>query len=412
MRVCLFRHLRSSAFQPGTRLTNGEAGNPKANTGAHLRKTRQTASYVTVPADQRNNGPMPTTVTAYATDSPTGAFYKTTIERRDPGPRDVVLDIAYAGICHSDIHTARGEWGPVTYPLVPGHEIAGVVTQVGEEVTKFAPGDHVGIGCFVDSCGTCEQCTNGSEQFCTGELAPGIRGASWTYDGLDRTGAPTAGGYSTAIVCNEDYLCRIPESLPLDVAAPLLCAGVTMYSPLRRWNAGPGKKVAIVGMGGLGHMGVQIAAAMGAEVHVISQTRSKEEDGRRFGATAYHATSEDGTLESLAGTFDLMISTISANTDLNAFIRCLKPFGTLVDVGLPEHPVELRLGGLIGGNKVLAGSQIGGIAETQEMLEFCAEHSIGAQIEIIDGERITQAYNDVVASKVRYRYVIDIDTLR
>ena len=354
---------------------------------------------------------MPTTVNAYAVDSPTGAFFRTQIERRDPGPRDIALDIAFAGICHSDIHTARGEWGPVTYPLVPGHEIAGVVTQVGDEVTRFKVGDHVGIGCFVDSCGSCEQCKDGTEQFCTGEV-DGKRGVTWTYDSVDRFGAPTSGGYSAAIVVGEDYLCRIPEPLPLDAAAPLLCAGVTMYSPLKRWGAGPGKKVAIVGMGGLGHMGVQIAAAMGAEVHVISQTRSKEEDGRRFGAAAYHATSEPGSLKELRGTFDLVVSTVAGDVDLGGLLGTLKPFGVLVDVGLPEHPVTLRLGSLVGGNKVLAGSQIGGIAETQEMLDFCAEHGITAQIEVIGGEDITEAYDRVVASQVRYRYVIDVDTFR
>ena len=355
---------------------------------------------------------MPTTVNAYAVDSPTGAFFPTQIQRRDPGPRDVVLDISFAGICHSDIHTARGEWGPVTYPLVPGHEIAGIVTHMGEDVTKFTVGQHVGIGCFVDSCGDCEQCTSGAEQFCTGSVESGKQGTTWTYDSVDRFGQPTAGGYSTSIVVDQNYLCRIPESLPLDAAAPLLCAGITLYSPLKRWGAGPGKKVAIVGMGGLGHMGVQIAAALGAEVHVISQTRSKEEDGRRFGAVGYHATSEDGTLKRLRGTFDLVISTVSADLDLPGLLGTLKPNGVLVDVGLPEHPVNLPMGALVHGNKVLAGSQIGGIAETQEMLDFCAEHGITAQIEIINGEDLTRAYDDVVASRVRYRYVIDVDSFR
>ncbi|MCA0251701.1 MAG: NAD(P)-dependent alcohol dehydrogenase [Actinobacteria bacterium] len=342
---------------------------------------------------------------AYAIDSPTGRFARTTIERREPGPTEVLFDVVYAGICHSDIHTARGEWGPVTYPLVPGHELAGIVRQVGSEVTKFAVGDHVGVGCFVDSCGECEQCRSGREQFCD---VPG--GTVWTYNSTGRDGLPTAGGYSTCITVEQDYVLRIPDSIDLAQAAPLLCAGITTYSPLRRWGAGPGKRVAVVGMGGLGHMGVQIAAAMGAEVAVISQTRSKEADGRRFGATEYYATSEPGTLRSLSRSFDLVISTVSSGVDITALLGCVKVGGALVDVGLPEHPVQLRLNALVGANRVLAGSQIGGVAETQEMLDFCAEHGLAAQVEIIGGEDINDAYDKVVASQVRYRYVIDTST--
>ncbi len=342
---------------------------------------------------------------AYAIDGPTGRFARTTIERREPGPTEVLFDITHAGICHSDIHTARGEWGPATYPLVPGHEIAGVVRGVGAEVTRFAVGDRVGVGCFVDSCGACEQCRAGDEQFCDG---PG--GTIWTYNATGRDELPTAGGYSTCITVEQDYLCRIPEGIPLANAAPLLCAGITLYSPLKRWGAGPGKRVAIVGMGGLGHMGVQIAAAMGAEVAVISQTRSKEADGRRFGASEHHALSEPGTLRGLRKSFDLVISTVSGALDLNALVNTLKTGGALVDVGLPEHPVELRLGGLVGQRRILAGSQIGGIAETQEMLEFCAEHGLAAQVEVIGGEDINAAYDRVVASDVRYRFVIDTAT--
>ena len=348
---------------------------------------------------------MPT-ARAYAIDSPTGRFHPTTITRRDPGPTEIVFDIAFAGICHSDIHTARSEWGPAKYPLVPGHEIAGVVTQLGENVTKFAVGDRVGVGCFVDSCGQCTWCEAGYEQFCDG---PGR--AIFTYNSIGRDGVPTAGGYSTCITVEQDYVCRIPDALPLDAAAPLLCAGITTYSPLKRWGAGPGKRVAIVGMGGLGHMGVQIAAAMGAEVAVISQTRSKEEDGRRFGASEYYAVSEPDTLKNLRGSFDLMVSTIAAGTDLTPYINCLKPFAAFVDVGLPEHPVTLDVGALCHGNKILAGSQIGGIAETQEMLDFCAEHGLAAQVEVISGDKIDEAYDKVVASQVRYRYVIDTSTL-
>ncbi|MDO5494779.1 MAG: NAD(P)-dependent alcohol dehydrogenase [bacterium] len=351
---------------------------------------------------------MTTTAIAYATSSPTTPFERIEIERRELGPKDVLIDIQFAGICHSDIHTARGEWGEVNYPLVPGHEIAGVVREVGSAVGKYAPGDHAGVGCFVDSCGECEQCRDHHEQFCTGNET--LRGTVWTYDGTGRDGQPTHGGYSTSIVVNEDYVCRIPDEIPLDQAAPLLCAGITMYSPLRRWGAGPGTKVAIIGMGGLGHMGVQIAAAMGAEVHVISQTRSKEEDARRFGATALHATSEPGALKKLRGTFDLMISTISDTTDLGSYLRALKPRGVLANVGLPEHGFEMHLGPLVNGSRVLAGSQIGGIKETQEMLDFCATHGLAAQVEVIGGEDITAAYDRVVGSEVRYRYVIDTST--
>ena len=342
---------------------------------------------------------------AYAIDSPTGHFHPTIIERREPGPTEVVFDIKFAGICHSDIHTARSEWGPTIYPIVPGHELAGVVTQVGSSVTKYAVGDRVGVGCFVDSCGKCELCQRGQEQFCTG-TEPTV----WTYNCIGRDGLPTAGGYSTCITVEQDYVCRIPDAIPLEKAAPLLCAGITTYSPLKHWGAGPGKRVAILGMGGLGHMGVQIAAAMGAEVAVISQTRSKEADGRRFGASEYYALSEPDTLKKLRGSFDLMLTTVAAAKDLTPFVNCLKVGAALVDVGLPEHPVTLAVRALCAGNKILAGSQIGGIAETQEMLDFCAAHGLAAQVEVIAGDQIDEAYEKVVSSQVRYRYVIDTST--
>ena len=344
-------------------------------------------------------------VLAYAIDSTTGRFAKTTITRREPGPTEIYFDIVYAGICHSDIHTARGEWGQALYPLVPGHELAGIVRQVGSAVTKFAVGDRVGVGCFVDSCRHCEQCASGSEQFCDGE-----GGTIWTYNAVGHDGLPTAGGYSQGITVEQDYVCRIPDAIDLTVAAPLLCAGITMYSPLAKWGAGPGKRVAIVGMGGLGHVGVQLAKAMGAEVAVISQTRSKEADGRRFGASEYYATSEPDTLKKLRRSFDLMISTVSGDSNLDALVECLRVGGVLVDVGLPEHASTLHLNRLTGGNRALAGSQIGGIAETQEMLDFCAEHGVAPQVEVISGEEINDAYDRVVGSQVRYRYVIDTAT--
>ena len=344
-------------------------------------------------------------VLAYATDDHNAEFHRTTITRREPGPTEIYFEIKYAGICHSDIHTARAEWGPAIYPLVPGHEIVGIVTKIGDQVTKFAVGDKVGIGCFVDSCRECEQCRAGHEQFCTTKPY-----TIWTYNSIGRDGLPTAGGYSQAITVEQDYVIGIPDEIPFDKAAPLLCAGITLYSPLKRWGAGPGKKVAIIGMGGLGHVGVQIAAKMGAEVVVISQTMSKKDDGLRFGASDYYATSEPERLRELRGSLDLMVSTVAAVADLDAMLKLLKPGGVLVDVGLPEHASTLRLSSLTNGNKVLAGSQIGGIAETQEVLDFCAANGVVPQVEIISGEDITAAYDKVVHSQVRYRYVIDTST--
>lgn len=345
-------------------------------------------------------------VLAYATDDQNCQFYRTTITRREPGPTEVYFEVKYAGICHSDIHTARSEWGKAIYPLVPGHELAGIVTQVGDQVTKFAVGDKVGVGCFVDSCRSCEQCQADHEQFCTNRAAPTV----WTYNSIGRDGLPTAGGYSQGITVEQDFVLRIPDEIPFANVAPLLCAGITLYSPLKRWGAGPGKRVAIVGMGGLGHVGVQIAAKMGAEVVVISQTMSKRDDGLRFGASDYYALDDRDRLRELRASFDLMVSTVAAVTDLDALLRMLKPYGALVDVGLPEHPSTLWLRSITSGNKILAGSNIGGIAETQEMLDFCAEHGVVPQVEIIAGEDITAAYDKVVNSQVRYRYVIDTAT--
>ncbi len=343
-------------------------------------------------------------ITAYVIDSPSEGFHRTTVKRRDPGPTEVAFDIAYAGICHSDIHTAREEWGKANFPLVPGHEIAGTVTSIGSDVTEFAVGDRIGVGCFVDSCRECEQCKAGNQQFCTGS------GMIGTYNAIGRDGEPTIGGYSTAFVVEQDYGLHIPDEIPLENAAPLMCAGITTYSPLKRWGAGPGKRVGVVGMGGLGHMAVQISAAMGAETIVLSRTLSKQDDGKKMGADAYYATEDENTFEELSGSFDIIICTISDGLDLNQLLGLLAAEGVLVNVGLPSTPNELHVGGLIGGNKVLAGSNIGGIPETQEMLDFCAEHDLGSWVEIIGGEDIDQAYDDVVASKARYRYVIDTST--
>ncbi|MBB6695843.1 NAD(P)-dependent alcohol dehydrogenase [Cohnella xylanilytica] len=344
------------------------------------------------------------TVQARATFGPEGPFKLTSIERRDLQPHDVLIEIKYAGICHSDIHTARGEWGPVQYPLVPGHEIAGIVAEVGSEVTKYAVGDRVGVGCMVDSCRECENCRKGEEQYC-------LKGNTGTYAAIDRYGQYTQGGYSTRIVVTEDFVVRIPDGIELDVAAPLLCAGITTYSPLRHWGAAPGKKVAVVGFGGLGHMAVKLAHAMGAEVTVLSQTLSKKEDGLRLGADRYYATSDPETFKKLAGSFDLIVNTVSAKIDINAYLSLLGLGGTLVNVGAPAEPLEVNVFSLIGHRRSFAGSMIGGIRETQEMLDFCAEHRIAPEIEVISANRIDEAWERVLASDVRYRFVIDIGTM-
>ncbi|WP_006245657.1 NAD(P)-dependent alcohol dehydrogenase [Mycolicibacterium tusciae] len=346
------------------------------------------------------------TVSAYAATSAAEPLIETTITRRDVGPHDVAFDIHFAGICHSDIHTVKAEWGDVRYPLVPGHEIAGIVTEIGAEVSKFKVGDRVGVGCFVDSCRECAQCRAGEEQYCTN---PGMVG---TYGSVGRDGEPTQGGYSGAIVVDENYVLTIPDNLPLDAAAPLLCAGITLYSPLRHWNAGPGTSVAVVGLGGLGHMGVKLAHAMGAKVTVLSQSLKKMEDGLRLGADEYYATSDPATFETLADSFDLILNTVSANLDLNAYLELLKTDGTLVELGMPERPMSVAAPALVRARRRLAGSMIGGIAETQEMLEFCAAHDVRPEIEIITPDYINEAYQRVLASDVRYRFVIDTTTLR
>jgi len=345
-----------------------------------------------------------TTVAAYAAPAAKAPLERTTIERRPVGEHDVLIEIKFAGICHSDIHQAREGWGEAIFPMVPGHEIAGIVTEVGTGVTKFAAGDRVGVGCMVDSCRECENCKAGLEQYCT-------QGNVGTYNAVGKDGEPTYGGYSTHIVVDEAFTVRIPEGLALDEAAPLLCAGITTYSPLKHWNAGPGKKVAVLGMGGLGHMGVKIAHALGAEVTVLSQSLRKKDDGLTLGADHYYATSDPKTFQELRGSFDLILSTVSAPLDLDVFLSLLKTDGAFVNVGAPEEPVSLNLFSVIGGRKTLAGSGIGGIQETQEMLDFCAEHGFGAEIELISASEINEAYERVLNSDVRYRFVIDAATI-
>jgi alcohol dehydrogenase (NADP+) len=344
------------------------------------------------------------TAKARAVDGPDKPFREAEIKRRDLDFHDVLIEIKYAGICHSDIHTAHGEWGAVNYPLVPGHEIAGVVTAVGPNVTKYKIGDRVGVGCMVDSCGECENCRKGEEQYCLKGMIP-------TYAGVDKYGEPTQGGYSTHIVVTEDFVVRIPDRIELDVAAPLLCAGITTYSPLNRWKAGPGKKVAIIGMGGLGHMAVKMAHAMGAAVTVLSQSLNKKEDALQFGADDYYATSNPETFTKLAGRFDLIINTVSAKIDINAYLSLLTLDGTLVNVGAPAEPLAVNVFSLIGHRRSFAGSMIGGIRETQEMLDFCAKHNIASNIEVISADQIDEAYERVLASDVKYRFVIDTSTM-
>ncbi|MFD5011382.1 NAD(P)-dependent alcohol dehydrogenase [Streptomyces chartreusis] len=345
-----------------------------------------------------------TTVAAFAAPAAKAPLERTTIERREVGEFDVLIDIKFAGICHSDIHQAREGWGEAIFPMVPGHEIAGIVSEVGPGVTRYRVGDRVGVGCMVDSCRECENCLAGLEQYC-------LKGNIQTYNGVGKDGEPTYGGYSQKIVVAESFVLRIPDGLSLDVAAPLLCAGVTTYSPLRHWNTGPGKKVAILGMGGLGHMGVKLAHALGAEVTVLSQSLRKKDDGLKLGADHYYATSDEQTFRELRGSFDLILSTVSAPLNLDRYLSLLKTDGAFVNVGAPEEPVALNLFSVIMGRKTLAGSGIGGIRETQEMLDFCAEHGIGAEIELIGADEINDAYERVLGSDVRYRFVIDTATI-
>ncbi|PQZ96561.1 alcohol dehydrogenase [Arthrobacter sp. MYb211] len=346
---------------------------------------------------------MTTMVNAYASPSATEGLIPTQIERRDVGPHDVLIDIKYSGICHSDIHTVRGEWGPQTYPLAPGHEIAGIIAEVGSAVTKHKVGDRVGVGCMVNSCMECENCLAGDQQFCDKSVG--------TYGATDRDGTITQGGYSTHVVVTENFVLSIPEGIELDVAAPLLCAGITTFSPLKHWGAGPGKKVAVVGLGGLGHMAVKIASALGAEVTVLSQSLKKKEDGLHMGASDYRATSDENTFKELQKSFDLIINTVSASINVSDYLGLLRVNGTMVNVGAPAEPLPVNAFALIGGRRSFAGSQIGGIEETQEMLNFCAEHGIGAEIEVIAAEQINEAYERVMKSDVRYRFVIDTATL-
>ncbi len=321
------------------------------------------------------------------------------------GPKDVAIDIAYAGICHSDIHTVRDEWGPAKYPLVPGHEITGHVRAVGSEVVAHRVGDPVGVGVMVYSCRRCDPCLAGEENYCD-------EGMVGTYNGVGPDGEATQGGYSTSIVTDEHWVYSLPGSADLAAFAPLLCAGVTVFSPLKHWQVGPGSRVAVVGMGGLGHLAVKFAAAMGAEVTVLSQSLSKKEDGLRMGASHYYATSDPSTFRANRRRFDLILNTVSARLELYQYLDLVARAGTFVELGLPTEPLQISCDSLLAPRVSVAGSMIGGVRETQEMLEFAADHSINTEIEIITADLINDAYERVVRSDVRYRFVIDVNSMR
>ena len=324
--------------------------------------------------------------------------------RRDLGEHDVALDISYAGICHSDIHQVAEEWGPAIFPMVPGHEIAGVVTSIGTKVSKFAVGDKIGVGVFVDSCRKCTSCVKGLQQYC-------VEGMTGTYNGLERDGVTVAmGGYSNNFVINEDYAVRIPGNLALEGVAPLLCAGITLYSPIKHWQVQVGTKVAVMGLGGLGHMGVKFAAAMGAEVTVLSHSPNKKDDAIAMGAQHFVSTKDIENLKPLVKSFDLILNTVSAELDINDYLNLLKLDGTLVVIGLPGTPYAVHAGTLLNGRRSLSGSMIGGIPEMQEMLDFCAKHQIVSDVEVIKADYINEAYKRTVASDVKYRFVIDAST--
>ncbi|MEU1298088.1 NAD(P)-dependent alcohol dehydrogenase [Streptomyces sp. NPDC005840] len=348
---------------------------------------------------------MTTTVTALSASKAGAPFETISLDRRDLRPDDVRIDIRYAGICHSDIHQVRDEWGAALFPITPGHEIIGTVAEVGADVRDHRVGDTVGVGCFVDSCLTCEACRDGEEQFCE-------RGVVQTYSSRDYHGEVTYGGYSRQIVVRDHFVLKIPDGVDLAATTPLLCAGITTYAPLKRYGAGPGVKVGVIGMGGLGHVAVKIAAALGAEVSVLSRTDSKKADGLAFGAHAYHATEDAGVFDDLANHFDLLINTVGAGIPLGSFLGTLGRGGVMVNLGAPSEALSVPAFSLLTMRRAVAGSMVGGLAETQEMLDFCAEHGITATIEMISADQVDAYYDKVVSGDVRYRAVIDAETLR
>ena len=342
---------------------------------------------------------------SFAAQSANSPLAPWTIERRSPKPHDVQIEILYCGVCHSDLHTARNEWHGTIYPCVPGHEIVGKVTAVGSHVKKFKAGDIAGVGCLVDSCRECDNCKDGLEQFCS-------NGMVGTYNGQEKDGSGnTYGGYSKSIVVHEDFVLHVSDKLPLDAVAPLLCAGITTYSPLRYWKIGKGHKVAVLGLGGLGHMGVKLAVSMGAEVTMLSHTASKEKDATRLGAHHFVLTSDAEQVKKVMGSFDFILDTVSADHDYNFYLSLLNTNGIMVCVGAPPSPAQVPAFNLIFGRKSIAGSLIGGIPETQEMLDYCAEHNIVSDVEVIAMRDINVAYERMLKGDVRYRFVIDMATL-
>ncbi|MCJ7420774.1 NAD(P)-dependent alcohol dehydrogenase [Sphingomicrobium astaxanthinifaciens] len=344
---------------------------------------------------------MPTQAFGWGVESPDDEIHALRFERRDPRPDDVTIAISHCGICHSDLHFAHDDWGMSNYPMVPGHEIVGTVTAVGPEVTTFAVGDRVGVGCMVDSCLQCEYCTGGQEQFC-------VEGPTFTYGVPDRNGELTQGGYSDHLLVREEFVCRIPDGLDMAKAAPLLCAGITTYSPLKRWGVRKGTKVAVVGLGGLGHMAVKIALAMGAEVKVVTTSPEKAEAARAMGASDVVVSTDPEAMEAAAASFDLVIDTVPVTHDIDPYVTLLRPNGTMVVVGALEPLPGVSGFNLIFGNRAVAGSAIGGVAETQEMLDFCAEHGIVPEIELIKGEDIASAWSTLEQGDIAHRFVIDV----
>ena len=341
----------------------------------------------------------------YAAQSATDALGPFDFARREVGPRDVQFEILYCGVCHSDLHQVRNEWSHTTYPIVPGHEIVGRVTNVGSAVTKFKKGDLTGVGCLVDSCRECDNCRKGLEQFCR-------NGSTGTYNGADKkSGGVTYGGYSKQIVVDQDFVLKVSEKLPLEAVAPLLCAGITTYSPLRHWGVGKGHKVAVVGLGGLGHMAVKFAASFGAEVTVLSTSAGKEQDAKKLGAHHFALTKDASQLKALAGKFNFIIDTVSAEHDYNLYLSMLDTDGVMICVGAPPTPSQISAFSLLGNRRSLAGSAIGGIPETQEMLDYCAANNIVCDIELIDMAYINEAYERMLKGDVKYRFVIDLATL-
>jgi len=342
---------------------------------------------------------------AYAAQTATQPLAPFQISRRDLGPNELLIDIQYCGICHTDVHQVRNEWGGSHYPMVPGHEIIGTIVETGPQAKRFKKGDLAGVGCFTDSCRKCRECTDGLEQYC--------HNITWTYNSMEKDGVtPTFGGYSTRIVVDENYALKIPKNLPAAGVAPLLCAGITTYSPLRHWNAGPGKKVAVLGLGGLGHMAVKLAHAMGADVSVLSHSVKKQEDAKRLGADNFYDTSEPGMLDKLACKFDLILNTISVQLDMNQYLNLLDRDGTFVVLGIPSSPFTIPPFALPSARRSFAGSLIGGIRETQEMLDFCAKHEISSDIEVVPIQKVNDAYDRLVKGDVKYRFVIDLASLK